>query len=569
MSQKGMGFFAIFVPAYQVQMKDHNKTYYFLIFILALAVNFAGINTKFFTDDPALYASIAKNLIYKHHFFELFTYNRDWLDKPHFPFWCIFFSFKLFGISVWAYRLPALLFFLLSLLYTWLFTRRFYSKQTAAIAVLILATTLNTILSNTDVRAEPYLMGLIIGSIYHIARLNERFSAKHLLLAALLTACAVMTKGVFVVIAIYGALLGHLFFQEKLKNIFQLKWLGLILLTLIFTLPEFYALFIQFDLHPEKTVFGRQHVSGIRWFLWDSQFGRFANNGPISRKTPGNIFFYGHTLLWAFAPWCLLFYYAVFKKAKSIYRGRALPEYFALSGGLLLLLLFSVSRFQLPFYTNAIFPLFAVITAPVCVAQLSRVGAKFRFITQWGFIILLPVLVIILNMLLRPSDNFYIITGVLLFGLAGALILIKIREIPHKVFLLSCISVLFAAFYATTVLVNEVVAYKGQIIAAEYINQNEFYNTKVYVLNAENNLFQFYCNRPVDLLPIEQFSSFEPPSPSVFYVNQQTMDDLNREHAAFKIIRTFVDYPRENMQPAFINKDTRVKTLRRVYLIEK
>ena len=77
------------------------KKFYILIFVLALGVNFAGINTHFFTDDPGLYASIAKNLVYKNDFFQLFTYNRDWLDKPHFTFWCIFLSFKIFGVSVW------------------------------------------------------------------------------------------------------------------------------------------------------------------------------------------------------------------------------------------------------------------------------------------------------------------------------------------------------------------------------------------------------------------------------------------------------------------------------------
>ena len=550
-------------------MKDPNKIFYISVLILAIGVNFAGINAQFFTDDAGLYASIAKNLVYKHEFFQLFTYNRDWLDKPHFPFWCVFFSFKLFGISVWAYRLPALLFFLLSLLYTWLFTRRFYGWQTAIVAVLILATALNTVLSNTDVRAEPYLMGLITGGIYHIARLNERFSLKHLLLAALLTAFAVMTKGIFVAVAIYGALLGQLLLQKQIKSIFQWKWLVLALLTLIFTLPEFYALYVQFDLHPEKTVFGRQHVSGIRWFLWDSQFGRFVNNGPISRKTPGNIFFYGHTLLWAFAPWCLLFYYAVFKKIKAIYKGKPLPEYFALSGGLLLLLLFSVSRFQLPFYTNAIFPLFAVVTAPVCVDQLSKFGEKFRLISQWVFILGLPVLVIVLNILLKPWNNFYIISDVLLFGLAGVLIVVKVKGIPHRVFLLSCISVLFAGFYVNTVFVNEIMPYKGQIAAAAYINQNEPNHAQVYVLNAENNLFQFYCNRPVDLLPLEQFGSFVPIAQTVFYANQQTIDQLNRQHAAFKILRVFVDYPKENVLPAFINRNTRMQTLGRVYLLTK
>ena len=187
-------------------MKDNSKLFYLLLFVLALVVNFSGINVKFFTDDPGLYASIAKNLIYKKDFFSLFTYNQDWLDKPHFPFWMVYFSFKLFGVSVWAYRLPALLFFMLSALYTYLFSKKYYGSEIAFMAVLILMTSQIIIMSNTDVRAEPYLMALVMGSIFHISQLEERFSYWDLLLAALLTACAIMTKGLFVIVAIYGGL---------------------------------------------------------------------------------------------------------------------------------------------------------------------------------------------------------------------------------------------------------------------------------------------------------------------------------------------------------------------------
>src|ERR1700710_554058 len=128
-------------------MKDNYKPLYILLFALALLVNFAGINVNFFTDDPGLYASLSKNMVYRHEFWELFTYNQDWLDKPHFPFWMVMCSFKLFGISDWAYRLPALLFFLLSGLYTYLFTKKFYSSEIAVMAVLMLMTAQSAIMS--------------------------------------------------------------------------------------------------------------------------------------------------------------------------------------------------------------------------------------------------------------------------------------------------------------------------------------------------------------------------------------------------------------------------------------
>ena len=550
-------------------MKDTSKTLYLLLFVLAVVVNFSGLNVDFFTDDPGLYGSIAKNLVHNKDFFQLFTYNLDWLDKPHFPFWCILLSFKLFGIKVWAYRLPALLFFTISLLYTYLFSRKYYGRETAIIAVLILSTALHTLLSNIEVRAEPYLMALIMGGIYHISRLEERFSLPDLLLTALFTACAVMTKGVFVVVAIYGSLIGQLIFQKKLRTLFTLRWAMLLLITLLFTIPEFYSLYIQFDMHPEKTIFGTHRVSGIKWFLWDSQFGRFVNNGPISRKVSGSIFFFCHTLLWAFAPWCLLFYYAVLKNILAIFQLKRKPEYYTLSGGMLLLLLFSLSRFQLPFYTNAVFPLFAIITAPFCYQKLSVLGSKIRSISQWIFIIGMPLTIMALNFYLKPASNRLFTIDLVLLALLIYMIIRKVKEPYKRVFFLNCSAVLFTGFYLSTIFYNEITPYKGQIAAAGYINQKPFDKFPIYSLKAENNIFQFYCKRQVDFMAIDQFSNFNPMEAAVFYVSQQSMDYLVQNHVEFKIVRSFVNYPQENLLPAFINKATRNKVLDHVYIITK
>jgi len=439
----------------------------------------------------------------------------------------------------------------------------------AITAVLTLSATLHILLSNTDVRAEPYLMALIIGSIYHISQLNDRYAFKHLLFAALLTACAIMTKGIFVIIAIYGALLGQLLFQKKLKNLFNFKWLLLAILTFIFTLPELYALYTQFDLHPEKTVFGRQNVSGIKWFLWDSQFGRFINSGPITRVESGSKIFYLHTLLWAFAPWCLVLYYSIFKNVRALFKRIALPEYYALSGGLMLLILFSLSRFQLPFYTNAIFPLFAVITAPLLVNQLSRAEEKFKSLSLWIFIVALPLVVIVLNYLLKPENNYPFWIGIVVFGVIVLMIALKIKETQTRTFFFACMSVLFVGYYLNTIVFNEIAHYKGQIAAAGYINQKPFDNADIYSVKFENNIFQFYCKRPVGFIPIDKFDKFTPARPSVFYVNQASMDYLTETHARFSIVKTFITYPQENIMPKFLNKATRHNVLGHVYLITK
>ena len=548
-------------------MKDNYRQLYLLLFVLALVVNFAGINLDFFTDDPGLYASISKNLINRHQFFELYTYNQDWLDKPHFPFWMVMASFKLFGISVWAYRLPALLFFLLGLRYTWLFSKKYYGAETAWIAVLITATAQHLLMSNTDVRAEPYLLALVTGSIYHISKLDERYTIGDLLLAALLTACAIMTKGIFVVVAIYGALFVQLLVQGRLRELFRLKWIGLLFITGVFILPELYALYIQFDLHPEKTVFGRHHVSGIKWFFWDSQFGRFVNSGPIKRQS-GDVFFYLHTLLWAFAPWCLLFYYAVYQNIKQIIRRKPLAEYYSLGGGMLLLLLFSLSGFQLPFYTNTIFPLFGIITAPYCYKQLSTFGTYYRKAGLWIYIVLLPLAVLAIHYFSAPGHSYYLVAGAVLF-ISLAFMIFKTSVQRTRLFFLACAASLFANLYLNTVFYKLVISYRGQIKAAQYVNQTNSGNYHLYNLSAENNVFQFYAKRPVDYLPAEDFKTIDPTGPTLFFANQKTVDSLKVWRVDYKVIQTFPNYRTESIYPEFINKKTRINTIDSVYLLEK
>lgn len=551
-------------------MNKKNQQIYLLLFIVAFAVNFCTLNTQFFTDDPGLYASISKQLIYKHDFFSLYSYGVDWLDKPHLPFWLVMISFRIFGIYTWSYKLPALICFLLSLLYTWLFARKYYGQEVASMAVLMVSTSLHVMMSNTDVRAEPYLMAFITAAIYHISNLDKRLSWPQLILAALFTAFAVMTKGIFVMIAIFGALGGHLLLSGKLKQeVFKSKWLLLILLTIIFTIPELYSLYIQFDLHPEKIVFDKHHVSGIKWFLWDSQFGRFANSGPIVRQQ-GSKFFFLHTLLWAFAPWCLLFYFSVYKIIRDLIKKIHQPEYYAISGGLILLALFSLSSFQLPFYTNIIFPLFAICAARVCHAALTSPTEKnIRSVSMWVYVVLLPVTIILLNYFLKPDDHIAFIFGALAFALIVFYLFTAGKQIQYKLFIVTCAAMLFADFYVNTTFYPEIVKNKGEPQAAEYVNEYVPADTAVYSVKSLNNVFQFYCNRPIGLFNMEKFNATPSPEGALFYADQETIDQLHTLHQQFVIVKAFSDYPQENILPAFINRYTRNTTLSKVYLIKK
>jgi len=537
------------------------KRPYIVLLVLAIVVNLAGIGIKYFTDDPSLYSILARNMAQSNNFTDIIYHGKDWLDKPHFPFWMAALSFKLFGINTIAYKLPALLFFLMAVVYTYKLTRRFYDLETALIAILILLTAQHSVMSNTDVRAEPYIMGLLMGAVYHFYKVKERFSFIDILLASLFTGCAVMTKGIYLLIPIGAAIMGDYLFKKDIKSLFHWKWLLACILVAIFTLPEIYTLYIQFDLHPEKVVFGKTGISGIHWFLWDSQFGRFNNNSFI-RNTHGSVFFFLHTLLWAFAPWMLLFYYALFGRIRNIVKGVKLPEYITISGSVVMLLIFSISKFQLPFYTNILFPFFAIITA-VWVRSIINHKNLFFTIAQYSVSMLLIVAIITLSFIFAPDRLVVFLPLCILLAGITLYIYKNAGSKQQALFLFTCCVGLWANTYLMSVVYPTLLMFKGDVHAAEFINQH-YPNDEVIAAFNVPNAFEFYTHQPVTFMDLDEAGKH--PSALVL-INDDQKAGLQKSNTPFTLVHAFDNYPNENMTLPFIIQAKRLTTLNHFFLV--
>ncbi|GGB13465.1 ArnT family glycosyltransferase [Mucilaginibacter rubeus] len=540
------------------------KRPYFIVLLLAIVLNVAGIGIKFFTDDGALYSALARSMAQSNNFTDLMYHGADWLDKPHFPFWIIAISFKIFGINTFAYKLPALLFFFMSVAYTYKLAKKFYGDETAIIAILILLTAQHSVMSNTDVRAEPYIMGLLMGAVYHFYKVKERINIADMLLASIFTACAVMTKGIYLLIPIGTAIIGDYLFKGTIKGVFHWKWLLSFILVVIFTLPEIYSVYTQFDLHPEKVVFGRTGISGIHWFLWDSQFGRFNNNGYIT-NTHGDKLFFVHTLLWAFAPWAILLFYALYATVRKMIKRITQPEYLCISGSVLMLLIFSASKFQLPFYANILFPFFAIITAVFISSLKAGAGLKFFKITQYIMTGLLLVAVMVLNFIFAPEC--WPVFVLLIAGFIGLSIYIykKPTQIYQPVFLFTCaVSVLVNA-YLVTVAYPIIVDYRGDLSAAEYLNQN--YPRQKVSAAVLSNTFDFYYKGEATYSNVYDILKTDSLKSRIIVADEKAVAELKNKGIAYTIIKAFQDFPHENLSLPFIIKKKRSTTLDQFYLI--
>ncbi len=311
--------------------------------------------------DSALYANISRDMYLSGDLLNLYVNGTDWLDKPHFQYWWTALIMHVFGPHDWVFKLASFLFYLISLRYCFVFAKRHYGKEVAMTAIIILASAMHVIISNSDVRAETLLMAMIIAAVHHGVRWIREETWSQMIWAVLWSALAILTKGLFVLIPVVFGVFVFAWHQGYHKRVLNWRKLVALALLVIFISPELWCLYQQFDLHPEKLVYGERNVSGVWFFIWESQFGRFFNTGPITGS--GYPLFFVQVMLWAFAPWSLFFYWAFAKMGWRMITGRRLMEVASLAGFISMFVVYSMSSFQLSHYLNILFPFAAVITA--------------------------------------------------------------------------------------------------------------------------------------------------------------------------------------------------------------
>ncbi len=369
---------------------SHQAKWLVLLTLLINAV--AMLSPVINGGDSITYAALSQYIALNNDWASLMLDGKDWLDKPHLPFWITALFFKVGGISAFTYILPGFLFHLIGGYYTYRIARLFYGRDTAWLSLLVYVSVYHLMDSSIEVKAETYLTAFIMGACYYWLRYDAQSRIKYLLLGAAFSACAVMTKGVFTLITISSGLVCMWLYQKQWGKLWSGKWLLAFALSLLFTVPEVIALYVQFDAHPEKVVFGQTQVSGIKFFLWDSQFGRFFNTGPIKNQD-GHVWYFVSVFLWAFLPWVVVFVAAMVSGVRQFWAGgtAARAHFIFLCGAFFItFLLFSATKFQLDHYTVILFPFAAILCGKFLTERLTQAeGGKPLRIAQWVLTVLL------------------------------------------------------------------------------------------------------------------------------------------------------------------------------------
>ena len=538
-----------------------------LTFGLALLVYLVGMFVTVMEVDGGVYAEISREMAASGNFHDIVFKGQDWLDKPHFQFWITAIIFKIFGISSFTYKIPAVLVMLLGVFYTYKFGAKFYSRKHGYLAAIILMTCQHIITSNSDVRAEPYLTGFTIMALFHVATWLREKKLIHMIFGSFALGLLLMTKGLFTIIPVGAGIGLALLAEGRWKSIFHWQWLAIGALTLLFTMPTIYSYYMQFDMHPEKEVFGGHAISGVKFFFWDSQWGRFTNTGPI--KGEGDPTFFLHTLLWAFMPWAFLAYFALYRKSSELILKLHRHESYTYFGFVFMFIVFSVSRFQLPHYLNAIFPFLAIVTAD----GLYRFAKNVRFlkifsqVQIWSAVLLLSMVVVIHLVFsnILPVLDVYL---VFLFGLVVmSLLFIQKGQQFRKIVFIPAIAILMVNYYINRSFYPTLLKYQAESEAAFYIEKFELNDQELVALGGTERMMSFILNKVIPSFEIENATADDLKEKYVF------TDEDGKQYVKslpFRVteIKVFEDFPVTTLNGKFLNKNSRHEAVKMKYLLK-
>ncbi len=535
------------------------KTSFLFFFGLVICLNFTGLFNEIMEPDGTIYAALAKQIAKSGNWLFLWVNGADWLDKPHLPFWLAAVSFKIFGYTAFAYKLPSFILFIVSIFYCYRLAAVIYSKEIARLATLIYGSALHIIISNFDSKVEIYLTAFVVAAMYHMYRAFESKWFWQIVAAAFFAACAVMTKGIFVLITIAVGFAIYWIRTKQWKEFINPKWYLFVLLVLIFILPELYSLYLQFDLHPEKIVYGKTNVSGLRFFFWDSQFGRFFNNGPITGD--GDPSFFLHTTLWAFLPWSVLLLLAVinfFRKKKLA--EPALQRWIIGGSALFSFMMFSVSKFQLPHYIVILIPHFAMMTAAYLLESTSEKAMKRINILQTVLFVLVfaAVIGIIIIYSFDSALLFFIVFGVI----AAVTFFYKTENTLLAVLKKNVGFALLVAIFLNCLFYPSLLKYQAGMMAGKWLSQQPT-QPKVTLYKCLSTGFDFYYDGKTDYSNPDSTTINNIAANDSLYLFSSVKDlkNINTDSVSLTSLKTFPYFHVSQVNTTFINHKTRKTVL--------
>jgi hypothetical protein len=470
-------------------------------------------------------------------------------------------------VSNFAYKLPSVLALLLGIYSTYRFGKIWYNKQKALLAAIILASSQAVFLISNDIRTDTLLLSWVIFSFWQISAYLKTEKWIHFLLGSLGIGLGMMSKGPIALIVVGSGFFFHFLLNKQWKNIFKWQWILSAIIILLSLLPMLYGLYHQYDLHPEKEVYGLLGPSGIKFFFWTQSFGRIT--GEMYWDNGTGFFFFFHTILWDFQPWIWLFLAALFYRFKNLIFNRkellSTTEMISFSAFVLVFIALSNSSFKLPHYIFVLFPLASIITSDF-VFQLSdlakRKFARFQYGIMHIFWLIIPTYFI----LIFHPNNFFLPLLLLLLFVLFQFLFFKTQKI-NKLVLPSLLTIISLNLVMTFSFYPELLKYQSTSIAGREILEMEKEGEKIYNFKKHSYSLDVNARKHVRRIKPSELDSI--PSGTKMFVKGELLYILDSAAVDYNIIKTYEDFRITQVSLPFLLKNKRQEVLRKNYIVEK
>ena len=532
------------------------------LFSLLGLVYITGLFVPLMDNDSAHHANIALHMYLNRDYVNLIDAGQDYLDKPHLLFWLCTLSYKIFGVTSFAYRLPSFLFTILCVYSTYRMGRSLYNEETGKLAALIIASAFAFILANNDVRMDAVLITCAAFATWQGVEFLRHKKITNALGLAVGLALGFDTKGP---IAVFTPLTGLFFYILYLRNwkIF-LNWKWLIVLagfaTLIF--PVVYCFYLQYNLHPEKIVRGKDHINGVKFILLGQTVERLKGES-FGNDAKNDYFFFFHSFLWAFVPWSILAYIAIICRLKYFFKRK--DEWLTPATFVTIALVLNFSGFKLPHYINIIFPATAVMTASWIVA--TPLKPRTIFIIQIVVCFFMLLLVAMLNAWAFPVKNFLLSLSVVML-LAVVFYFLRNQQLSYvqKALCISVASMVLSFFLLNTNFYPQLLRYQGGNELAKKIKGNVDPVNVYFWKNNYSSSFNFYTATERKQFDDSIFLKGKRPIWLLFDKNDST--DIRQSGYKIGLTYSVPDFGITKLNLKFVNPVTRKNELHEMVLGE-
>jgi len=432
-------------------------------------------------DEPK-YASSAEYMLKTGDFITPYFNCEPRFDKPPIIYWLIAVSYKIFGISDWAARIPSIFASLGVMLIIFRFAERLYDRKTATMSVIIFASLIHVWIMGRAVAPEFVLVLFESLALFCLFFGIKEERKKFVYAGYLSLALAFLTKGP-VGIIIPGSIIFLYFLYEKgfvytVKKLFNP--LGILIFILV-GLPWYIVMAL---------IHGRQYLNDF--FLYHNIY-RFTGQ---ARQHPFGIYYYVPIFIGSLYLW-LPFLPEVWGNLKRYFKTR--------EQGLILVLwvIFTVLFFTIS--VNKLHNYILIAAPPLAIIFGNSLAGLniIRPLTKKLFLLVIAIEVLGLIAIPYFTKNispFIYVAGFLII-IISALIAFKMLS-PDKTYHLILVKglalIIMANFY--------IAAYESnlRLVNAYLLEESAFENEPLYAYKAVSEDIVFYAHRCIPLIRNEE-----------------------------------------------------------------